>query len=111
MDRDGIVTGSFTNGLLEKLARTALATFSDDQSLEHRGSSVFAETLDSGPALIGNANTGSRGGIASNSLETSNVDLANEFVSLISLQRAFQANSRSVNTASQLVAEIISLGA
>jgi flagellar hook protein FlgE len=110
VDRAGVVSGSFTNGRLEKLARVALASFSDPQSMEHRGANLFSETLSSGPALIGAAGTGKLGAIASNSLETSNVDLATQFVELINLQRSFQANSRAVTTSSQLIAEVINIG-
>lgn len=108
--RDGSLSGTFTNGRIETLSRLALASFADAQSLGQRGNTLFAETLESGPALIDMAATGKLGNIASNALESANVDLATQFVNMVNLQRTFQANARTVTTSSQLIAEIINLG-
>jgi flagellar hook protein FlgE len=58
---------------------------------------------------VGEPNTGGRGQIFSSSLEQSNVDLSNEFTNMIVTQRGFQASSRTVTTADQMLTELINL--
>ena len=62
-----------------------------------------------GQALVGRAGTGGRGSIVGNNLEQSTVELAEQFVSVISYQRGFQANSRSISTADDLLQEAVNL--
>ena len=70
---------------------------------------MYVDSTDSGPALVGTAGTGGRGSVASCSLEQSTVDLAAEFVNLIAYQRAFQANSRTVSTASEMLTDLVNM--
>ena len=56
---------------------------------------------------VGVAGTGGRGRIASNALEMSNVDMASEFVRMITTQRAYQANARVISTSDELLAELM----
>jgi flagellar hook protein FlgE len=55
------------------------------------------------------ANTSGLGRVLSNSLELSNVDLAEEFVKMISAQRGFQANSRIITTTDEMLQELVNL--
>lgn len=109
VSRDGIVVASYTNGERVTIARVALADFRAPEGLARVGNTLFRETLESGDAFVGFANTGGRGEIAGGSLEQSNVDLSTEFVRLINDQRAFQAASRTITTADELLAETINL--
>ena len=59
--------------------------------------------------ITGLANTGGKGSIASNSLEQSNVDLATEFVKMISTEKGFQANSKTITTVDQMLTTLIQL--
>lgn len=106
---DGIATGIFTNGIQRTLAGIGLATFSNQDALEKAGNNVFISNPTSGPANIGMPKTGLRGSLFSSSLEESNVDLAQEFVDMITTQRSFQANSRSITTTDSLMEDIINL--
>lgn len=108
---DGTVTGSFTNGQTKTLAQIAVATFQNEDGLERIGSNQFAQTAASGLAQIGTANSGRFGEIVGGSLEESNVNLANEFTNLIVAQRAFQANSRGIETADANLQTVIALQA
>jgi flagellar hook protein FlgE len=108
---DGTVTGSFTNGQTKTLAQIAVATFQNEDGLERIGSNQFAQTAASGLAQIGTANSGRFGEIVGGSLEESNVNLANEFTNLIIAQRAFQANSRGIETADANLQTVIGLQA
>lgn len=98
---DGTVSGSFTNGQQRTLAQLAVATFQNEDGLERIGGNQFAQTAASGLAQLGTANSGRFGSIVAGSLEESNVNLANEFTNLIVAQRAFEANSRGIQTADQ----------
>lgn len=106
---DGKITGTFTNGERRVLAAVALARFVSNDGLIRRDNGHYTESPDSGQALIGQAGTGGRGSIVGNNLEQSTVELANEFVNVITYQRGFQANSRSITTADQLLQEAVNL--
>ncbi|GGP45094.1 flagellar hook protein FlgE [Shewanella saliphila] len=106
---DGLITASYSNGSTVPLARVALVRFANEQGLTQVGNTSWQASLDSGEALAGEANSGTFGGIQSSALEQSNVDLTTELVDLISAQRNFQANSRTLevnNTLNQTVLQI-----
>jgi flagellar hook protein FlgE len=109
VDRDGILTGTFSNGQTQKLWALALANFTNLQGLSRQGSNLYAATLDSGQGTTNRANTGSVGSISGNTLETSNVDLATEMVSMILTQRGFEANSKTITTVDSMLSEVIQL--
>lgn len=103
---NGMITGTFTNGEKRPLGQVATARFRNNQGLARAGAGLSVATADSGQALIGTAGSGGRGSIVAESLEQSNVDLAGEFVDMIAYQRGFQANSRAVQTADEMLAEL-----
>ena len=107
---DGFMTAVFSNGVTSSLAQIALANFGNVEGLTNIGSSQVIQSVESGPPVIAAANSGSLGSIRSNALENSNVDLAQQFVKLIVSQRAFQANTRTVSVANELLANLVSLG-
>ncbi len=106
---DGIITGTYSNGQLVPLYRVALAKFQNTQGLFKAGGNLFRETRASGSAITNKPGTNGLGGIAPNSLEQSNVDLANEFVKMITTQRGFQANSKIITVTDQMLQELINL--
>lgn len=59
--------------------------------------------------MVGAPGAGGRASIISGALEQSNVDLAQQFVRMIAAQRSFQANSKTITTADQLLTELINL--
>ncbi|RTR32595.1 flagellar hook protein FlgE [Shewanella atlantica] len=106
---DGLINASYSNGATVALARVALARFANEQGLTQVGNTSWKASLDSGAALAGEANSGTFGSVRSSALEQSNVDLTTELVDLISAQRNFQANSRTLevnNTLQQTVLQI-----
>lgn len=105
----GVVRANFTNGQTVALGKVALARFQNPQGLNQLGNTSWAETLDSGTALPGEAGTLSFGLIRSGALETSNVDLTAELVNLITAQRNFQANARAIETNNTLTQTIINI--
>ncbi|MFP4317152.1 MAG: flagellar hook protein FlgE [Desulfovibrionales bacterium] len=108
-NRDGVLTGRYSNGQVIQHFALTLANFNNQWGLNREGGNLFSETRSSGPPLTGLAGTGGRGTVASNSLEQSNVDLATEFVKMISVERGFQSNSKVIRTTDTMLAEIIQL--
>lgn len=110
IDESGRLNGVFSNGITTSLAQLALANFGNVEGLTDIGGSRLIESLDSGPPIIAAANSGNLGAIRASALEKSNVDLAQQFVNLIVGQRAFQANTRTVSVANELLSNLVSLG-
>ena len=109
ISRDGVITGTYSNGQVIELFVLTLARFNNPQGLRREGGNLFAETRESGVPITGLPGTAGFGTIASNSLEQSNVDMAEEFVDMILAQRAFQANSRTIVTTDQMLQEVVNL--
>ncbi len=107
--QDGTIDGAFSNGQSTVLGRVAVAAFQNEDGLQRTGSSDFAETANSGLALTGTAGAGRFGSIVSGSLEQSNVSIADEFTKMIAAQNAYQANSKSITTASEDMQTVIGL--
>ena len=109
IDEAGVVTGSYSNGQLTPLFQVALADFPSLHGLTKLGHNLYAESLDSGQPLPGTPGSGTLGSISPSALEMSNVDLAQEFVKMITTQRAFQANSRVITTSDEVLTELINI--
>ncbi|GAB5991847.1 flagellar hook protein FlgE [Aeromonas enteropelogenes] len=106
---DGIVSATYSNATTVKVAMVAMAKFANSQGLTQVGDTSWRESLLSGAALPGTPNSGTFGSIKSSALEQSNVDLTNELVDLITAQRNFQANSRSLEVNSSLQQTILQI--
>lgn len=109
MARDGRVVGVYSNGETRTIGVVATATFANPEGLERVGGSNYRATGNSGVALVGTPGTAGRGLLMPGQLEMSNVDLAQEFTSLIVAQRGFQANSRVITSSDELLADIVNL--
>lgn len=109
IDSEGKIEGAFTNGQTRLLGQVATALVSAPDKMDRVGGNMFSTTLESGQATLGAPSTGGRGTLAAGALEMSNVDLANEFVRMISTQRAYQANGKTVTTADSLLVELMNI--
>jgi flagellar hook protein FlgE len=109
VSQDGLVVGAYSNGRSKQIAQLSLANFTNPEGLEKVGGSNFRATVNSGLPQLGVAGLGGRGLLSSGTVEMSNVDLAQEFTNLIIAQRGFQANSRVVSSADELLQEIVNL--
>lgn len=109
VDSDGILYGTYSNGVTIALYAIALATFNNLQGLNSVGDNLYTATMESGYATTNRANTGTAGSISGNTLESSNVDLASEMVSMILTQRGFEANSKTITTVDTMLSELIQL--
>jgi flagellar hook protein FlgE len=106
---DGAITGQYSNGQVIPLYRVALVKFQNNQGLFKVGGNLFRMTRLSGDPITGKPGTSGLGSLSPNSLEQSNVDIATEFVKMITTQRGFQANSKIITITDQMLAELIAL--
>ncbi|PKO33456.1 MAG: flagellar hook protein FlgE [Betaproteobacteria bacterium HGW-Betaproteobacteria-7] len=106
---DGIIQGRYSNGQTFAQGQVVLANFTNPNGLQSLGNNQWAETSDSGPALVGAPNTSSLGVLSSSTVEESNVDLTAELVNLITQQRNYQANAQSIKTQDQVLQTLVNL--
>ena len=106
---DGIIVGSFTNGLTRSLGQVVLSTFRNYGGLIAQGQNLFRTGANSGDAMIKKPQELGAGALQSGALELSNVDLSREFINLIVSSTGFSASSRVIQTSDQLLSELIAL--
>jgi len=109
IDNSGIITGVYSNGTTRVLGQVAMASFTNQGGLEKNGDNTFGQTNNSGNANISASGIAGKGKIIAGALEMSNVDLADQFTDMIITQRGFQANSRTIQTADQMLQELLAL--
>ncbi len=107
---DGIISGSFTNGLTRNIGQLALAKFSNPEGLVDAGSNLFKAGPNSGAALITSPLQFGTGRLIGGALELSNVDLSQEFINLILASTGYSAASRIITTTNDLFAQLLVLG-
>lgn len=108
VDSRGVISGVYTNGQTLELYQIALANFMDQSALATSGS-YYLETMGSGRPTSNRAATAGLGNIQGNSLESSNTDVSKEFISMITAQRAYQANARVITTADSMLTELMNI--
>ncbi|MCW2950856.1 MAG: flagellar hook-basal body protein [Conexibacter sp.] len=87
----------------------ALAKFANEPGLQRAGGSLWSASPTSGGEIVGTPGTTGLGSTIAGSLEMSNVDLATEFTTMITAQRGFQANSRVITTADEMLQTLVSM--
>lgn len=107
--QDGMITGAFTNGLTRTLGQVAIATFGNEQGLIDSGGGRFRTGPSSGDPIIHAPGQFGSGKMIGGALELSNVDLAGEFVNLITSSTGFSAASRVITTTDQLIQQLLSI--
>ena len=106
---EGVLTVAYSNGQVLDLAQVLLAKFENPEALFKQGGNLFKQSRNSGEPSLGAARMSGRGSIMAKSLERSTVDIASEFVAMITNQRAFQANAKTVSTSDELLSEVIQM--
>lgn len=109
IDQTGTITGAFTNGVTLTLAQIVLADFNNPAGLIRSGDNMYQVSANSGSPVLGFVREGSQSTITSGALEMSNVDLAQEFTSMITAQRGFQSNARVITTSDEMLQEVVTL--
>lgn len=109
VDSRGVITGSFSNGITRPLAQVALATFNNPAGLNRVGDTMWEESANSGLPVIGFAGTTSDSSLTAGALESSNVDISQQFTNMIIAQRGFQANARVITAADEMLTELVNI--
>ena len=105
---DGVITTTYNN-TLKAIARVEITVFDNPEGLIENGDTSFSETAASGSGKVRKAGEQGAGTVASNKLEMSNVNLAQEFSDMIVTQRGFQANARIITTSDSMLEELVNL--
>jgi flagellar hook protein FlgE len=109
IEKNGDIFAILDNGQASVIGAVGMVNFANPEGLQRIGGNLLQQSTSSGEPIVGRAESGTFGGIQSGSLELSSVDIATEFVKLITLQRGFQASSRIITTIDGLLNEIIQL--
>jgi flagellar hook protein FlgE len=107
---DGVITGSFTNGLTRTLGQIVLAKFTNPEGLVDSGANLFNVGPNSGTPLIAAPLEFGNGRVIGGALELSNVDLSAEFTNMILTSTGYSAASRVITTSDQLLQQLLLLG-
>ena len=106
---DGVLSAVYSNGQSIAIAQVALAKFENPEGLFKMGKNLFRESRNSGSPTVGAPQTGGRGAILAKQLESSTTDIAQEFINLMSAQRNFEANSKVISVADDMMQEVLNL--
>lgn len=107
INEEGIMRALFDNGESRPIYKIPLATFPNPNGLTALSGNVYVESDPSGAYLLNPANSGNVGKVAASSLETSTVDIAEEFTNMIITQRAYSASAKVITTADDMLEELI----
>ncbi len=105
--QDGVVTALFDNGVTRPIFMIPVATLVNPNGMESRTGNVYIETDYSGSPTVRNAGDGGAGGIYASSLESSTVDIGEEFTNMITTQRAYSASTKIITTADEMLEELM----
>jgi flagellar hook protein FlgE len=115
VDNAGRIVGVYGTGKQQFIGQVAMVSFDNEEGLIPVGKNAFAASNDTGTeqdgtgVTVGRAGTGILGEIRSQALESSNVDLANELVRLMILQRSYSANSQSLKALDQTLRDTLQM--
>lgn len=107
--KNGEIIGRYTNGETKSLGQVVLAKFSNPNGLQQTGNNSWAESAESGPAVVGAPTSGGLGVLQSSAVEDSNSDLTAELVNMITAQRVYQANAQTIKTQDQVLQTLVNL--
>ncbi len=109
IDQSGTITGVYSNGSTRTIGKIAMASFTNQGGLEKQGDTMFAKSINSGEANIGESGSAGKGKLISGTLEMSNVDLTEQLTDMIVTQRGFEANSKTIQTGDSMLETVLSL--
>lgn len=107
---DGIIAGSFTNGLTRSIGQVPLAKFTNPEGLIDLGNNMFGSGPNSGNPIITAPLQFGTGRLVGGALELSNVDLSQEFINMILASTGYSAASRVISTTNELIDQLLVLG-
>ena len=107
--QDGMITANYTNGMSATIGQICVGTFANAMGLQNSGDNLYSETPNSGDCRVVDIKASGTGYMTTGVLEMSNVDLSQEFTTMITTQRGFQANSRIITTSDGMIEELVNL--
>lgn len=108
-DENGIIMGQYSNGKSRALGQVVLADFASVDNLVPLGNNAWSESAGSGVPQLGVPNAGGMGQLRASSVESSNVDLTEQLVDMITAQRVYQANAQTIKTEDSVLQTLINL--
>ncbi|MGL4505441.1 MAG: flagellar hook-basal body complex protein, partial [Aeromonas sobria] len=102
VDADGGVYATFTNGQSLKQGQVVMANFANPNGLLQTNNTTWQQSFSSGQPVLGAPGTGTMGQLTAGAYESSNVDLTGELVSLMTSQRNYQANAKTISSADKM---------
>ncbi|MFT5524331.1 MAG: flagellar hook protein FlgE, partial [Pirellulaceae bacterium] len=109
ISEDGLISGSFSNGISQHLGQIRLARFANPLGLEQRGSNNYAAGANSGLPVTSNPGVDGLGTLVSGALELSNTDVGKNLIDLVLATTQYRGNTRVITTAQQLLDELLNL--
>jgi flagellar hook protein FlgE len=109
IDEFGLIEGTFSNGTSHIIAQIMAVDFANPAGLMDLSDSIYTTSANSGDPIWGLPGTQSSSKLRPGALEMSNVDLANEFTTMITTQKGYQANSRIITVSDTLLEELVNL--
>lgn len=102
VDADGGVYATFTNGQSLLQGQVVMANFTNPNGLLQTNNTTWQQSFSSGQPVLGAPGTGTMGSLTAGAYEGSNVDLTGELVSLMTSQRNYQANAKTISSADKM---------
>ncbi|WP_283607269.1 flagellar hook protein FlgE [Faecalispora anaeroviscerum] len=106
---DGTITGEATDGTIQIIGKIAIANVPNPDALQHEGNSYYKAVNNTGVITYTTPGEDNTGSLKSGGLESSNVDLANEFSDMIMTQRGFQASSKMITVSDEMLETLVNL--
>jgi len=109
LQNGGLLVASYSNGQTATIGQLALASIANPDTLNVAGNNYLQASAATATPSVGTAGSGARGQIIAGALESSTVDIAQEFTSLLTYERGYQANSRVITVSDQLMQATVGL--
>jgi len=106
---NGTVMVNYDNGRSKMIAKVPIITFNNPNALQRESGGVFVESEEAGKPNFNDPETNGAGAVVANSVESSNVDIADEFTKMIVTQRSYSANAKIVTTSDEMLQEVLGL--
>lgn len=109
IEDDGTITASYSNQQKRTVGKIALSSFANPNGLASQGGNVWKATNASGNPMDGVPGTGQFGNLTGGAVEASNVDMSQELINMIVMQRNYQSNSQTIKTQDQMLQTLVNL--
>lgn len=109
IENDGTITASYSNQQKRTVGKIALSSFANNNGLASQGGNVWKATNASGNPMDGVPGIGQFGNLTGGAVEASNVDMSQELINMIVMQRNYQSNSQTIKTQDQMLQTLVNL--